>query len=90
MPTLTQIRINKFNNEKYETYKKLNYKNPYPINIISKTIKSQNMQFINDYCKENNIENCQKEIIIEKLIKPNYYTPNITNSKSKEEVQKYL
>ena len=49
MPTLTQIRINKNEKEKYELNKKLNYKNPPAINLISKCIKSQNIEFINNY-----------------------------------------
>tara|TARA_B100000900_G_scaffold335713_1_gene297312 strand:+ start:38 stop:310 length:273 start_codon:yes stop_codon:yes gene_type:complete len=90
MPTLTQIRINKNEKEKYELNKKLNYKNPPAINLISKCIKSQNIEFINNYCEKNNINDTQKKEIINTLIKPNYYTPYITNSKSKENVQRIL
>ncbi len=90
MPTLTQIRVNKSENEKYEQYKKLNYKNPHPINLFSRMFKTQNIEFINNYCEKNNISDIKKQEIIETLIKPNYYTPNITNSKSKEDVQKIL
>ena len=90
MPTLTQIRINKNEKEKYELNKKLNYKNPHAINLISKCIKSQNIEFINKYCEKNNINDTQKKEIINTLVKPNYYTPYITNSKSKENVQRIL
>ena len=90
MPTLTQIRINKTEKEKYEMHNKLNYKNPHAINLLSKCIKSQNIDFINNFCEKNNITDEKKQEIIDELIKPNYYTPYITNSKSKEDVQKVL
>ena len=90
MPTLTQIRINKTEKEKYELQKQLNYKNPPSINLLAKCIKQQNLKFINDYCEKNNISDSKKQEIIESLVKPNYYTPYITNSKSKEDVQRIL
>ena len=90
MPTLTQIRINKAEKKKYELDKTLNYKNPHAINLFSRLLKLQNNEFINDYCEKNNISDPQKKEIIDALIKPNYYTPNIINSKAKEGVQKFL
>jgi len=90
MPTLTQIRINKKTNEDYKVYKQLNYKNPYPINLVSKLIKTQNIKFIEELCEKNKVNCIEKQSIIEQLVKTNYYTPYIINSKSKEDVQKFI
>jgi hypothetical protein len=90
MPTLTQIRINSENNKKLELYNQINYKNPFMLSLISNMIKKQNKEFIKTYCKDNNISNEKQNELINKFIKPNYYTPLVINSSSKEELQKII
>ena len=90
MPTLTQIRINKKNNEKYRINRQLNYKNPHSINLISTLMKSQNITFIEEICNDNNVCSKQKQDILNALIKPNYYSPYIINSQLKEKLQKII
>ena len=90
MPTLTQIRINKNASKEYNLYNKLNYRNPYPINLISTLIKSQNINLINQICDKNNVCNETKQEIIDHLVKPNYYTPYIVNSQLKEKLQQII
>ena len=90
MPTLTQIRINKKANQDYKVYKQLNYKNPYPINLVSKLMKTQNIKLIEELCEKNNVSDVKKQEIIKTIIKPNYYTPYIINSKSKERLQQII
>ena len=90
MPTLTQIRINSENKKKLELYNQINYKNPFMLSLISSVIKKQNKEFIITYCKDNNISNEQQNMLIDKFLKPNYYTPLVINSSSKEELQKII
>jgi hypothetical protein len=88
MSTLYHIRDNKKNNENYKLEQSKLYKNPFPVSIISQIIKKQNMSTINEFCKDNNINNYKKEELIKTYIKPNYYTPYIVNSQIKENFQK--
>tara|TARA_B100001057_G_scaffold492635_1_gene585410 strand:- start:266 stop:538 length:273 start_codon:yes stop_codon:yes gene_type:complete len=90
MPTLTQIRINCENKKKLELYNQINYKNPFMLSLISSVIKKQNKEFIKTYCKDNNISNEQQNELLKNFIKPNYYTPLVINSSSKEELQKII
>jgi hypothetical protein len=90
MPTLTQIRINSENNKKLQLYNQINYKNPFMLTIISKVMKKQNLALIKTYCKNNNISNEQQDKLSKQFIKPNYYTPLVINSSSKEELQKII
>ena len=87
MPTLTQIRINSKNKQKLELYNQINYKNPFMLTLILKTVKTQNINFIKKICEENNVSDNKKKELLDIFIKPNYYTPLVVNS-TKEETQK--
>ena len=88
MSTLYHIRENKIKNERYKLEQSKYYKNPFPISFISQMIKKQNMLIINEFCKENGLDNSIKEDLYSTYLKPNYYTPFIVNSQTKENVQK--
>ena len=76
MPTLKQIREN---NEKKKKYlESLNYNFPSSISLLNKIIKNQNILLINKICDIKNVSKSEREEIINKFIKVNYYCPSIT------------
>ena len=90
MTTLSQIRKNKKNNDKLSLFLQTNYENPHPISFISKIIKNENIKLIEQICVEENLDENEKKKLIDKFIKPNYYTPYIVNSESKELLQQLI
>ena len=90
MTTLEQIRLNNLKNMEYKMRNEQNYKNPHAINLISKTLKKQNIELIEKLCDENGIDEETKKEWLEEFIKPNYYNPIILNSQKKEELVKYI
>ena len=90
MTTLTKIRNNKKKNDSYKLYFETNYINPNPISYISKIIKKENIKIINEACNGNNLDEKQKDNLMKKFIKPNFYTPYIVNSESKELLQQLI
>jgi len=71
-----------------EKYKR--YRTPYGINLLSQMIKHQNQILIDNYCYKENISDKKKNEIKEKLLKVNNYTPQVIQSKHKEQLQKHL
>lgn len=71
-----------------EKYKK--YTTPYGINLISQMIKHQNIIEINNFCHRENVSDKKKEEIKTELLKVGNYTPQVIQSKHKEQLQKYL
>ena len=84
MTTLSQIRKNKKQNEQFLENFHSSYSNPTPLSIISKIIKKTNIEIINNTCKENGLNNHEKNELVKTFIKPNYYTPYVVNSETKE------
>ena len=66
------------------------YTTPYGINIISQIIKHQNEIIINNYCFKKKLSESKSKEIKSELLKVNNYTPQIIQSKHKEQLQKYL
>ena len=75
--------------EQNEKYKK-SYNTPYGINLISQMIKHQNIIEINNFCHRENVSDKKKEEIKTELLKVGNYTPQVIQSKHKEQLQKYL
>lgn len=71
-----------------DTYKR--YTTPYGINIISQIIKHQNEIVINNYCFKKKLSDTKSKEIKSELLKVNNYTPQIIQSKHKEQLQKHL
>ena len=71
-----------------DTYKR--YTTPYGINIISQIIKHQNEIIINNYCFKKKLSETKSKEIKSELLKVNNYTPQIIQSKHKEQLQKHL
>ena len=90
MTTLSQIRKNKEYNDKYINFLQKSYQNPHPISIISKIIKKENLKIINEIAGENNLDDSEKQELIKTFIKPNFYTPYIVNSETKESLQQLI
>lgn len=72
-------------NEKY-----IRYTTPYGINLLSQIIKHQNEIIINNYCFQKKLSDKQTKEIKKELLKVNNYTPQVIQSKHKEQLQKYL
>ena len=71
-----------------DNYKR--YTTPYGINIISQIIKHQNEIIINNYCFKKKLSESKSKEIKSELLKVNNYTPQIIQSKHKEQLQKHL
>jgi hypothetical protein len=68
----------------------MKYVNPYPINIITNLVRHQNLELITQICDKHNVTDTKKQEILDKLLKPNYYTPLIINSEFKEKLQQII
>ena len=90
MTTLSQIRKNKKENERFMMNFNNNYINPTPLALISKTIKQENIKIINQISEDNGLDSLEKKKLLNKLIKPNYYTPYVVNSETKENLQQLI
>ena len=88
MTTLSQIRKNKKENERFMMNFNNNYINPTP--LASKTIKQENIKIINQISEDNGLDSLEKKKLLNKLIKPNYYTPYVVNSETKENLQQLI
>ena len=69
---------------------KKSYQTPYGINLISQMIKHQNIIEINNFCHRENVSDKKKQEIKSELLKVGNYTPQVIQSKHKEQLQKYL
>ena len=90
MTTLLQIRKNKKQNSILHEELNNNYNNSTSLSIIVKLIKTENIKIINEISKEKGINNCERQLLINKFIKPNYYTPYVVNSEIKENLQQLI
>ena len=90
MTTLSQIRKNKEQNIKYISFLQKSYQNPHPLSIIAKIIKKENIKIINIIASENNLDDLEKQKLLEIFIKPNFYTPYIVKSETKEHLQQLI
>jgi hypothetical protein len=90
MTTLTQIRKNKVENNKFKQKKHNTYDNPSSLAIISKIIKEENIKIINNISNENGLNKYEKQALLDKFIKPNYYIPYVVNSETKEKLQQLI
>lgn len=73
-----------------QTISKKKYTTPYGINLISQIIKHQNEIIINNYCFQKKLTEKQTQELKKELLKVNNYTPQVIQSKRKEQLQKYL
>lgn len=73
---------------KDDTYKR--YTTPYGINLISQIIKHQNEILIDNYCFQKKLSDKKSKEVKSELLKVNNYTPQIIQSKHKEQLQKHL
>tara|TARA_B100000886_G_scaffold83220_1_gene54226 strand:+ start:321 stop:593 length:273 start_codon:yes stop_codon:yes gene_type:complete len=90
MTTLSQIRKNKKENSKFITEFHRKYNNPTSLALISKIIKKENIKIINEISEENGLNKYEKQELLTKFIKPNYYTPYVVNSETKENLQQLI
>lgn len=90
MATLKRIRDNKEKSEKRAQHKLNNYVPPESICLLTKVIKSQNLDLIEFICNMYDLAHSEKEILIDKFIKINYFCPNKILSKDKEKLQKHF
>lgn len=70
--------------------KKQMYVTPYGINLISRMIKHQNEILIDNYCYQEKISEKKKALLKSELLKICNYTPQVIQSKHKEQLQKHL
>ena len=77
---LTLDRIRKTQEEKAaaEKNRKDNYKSPSGFTMLSRFMKEKNLQILNEFCDKENKSALEREIIIEKYHKLNYYIPTIS------------
>lgn len=77
---LTLDRIRKTQQEKAAAEKKRkdNYKSPSGFTMLSRFMKEKNLEILNEFCDNENKSSLQREIIIEKYHKLNYYIPSVS------------
>ena len=66
------------------------YKNPSAITLISRVIKKQNIQLINQVCDVMKVNEEIREELLNEFIKINYHCPKIILDSNKEHLQKYF
>jgi len=57
------------------------------LKFLTRIIKNQNIELLKQIAKEIDVP---EETLIEKYLKPNYYSPRVIPSKPAEERQKYM
>ena len=87
MLTLDRIRKTQAEKERAEKERKENYKSPSGFTIMARFMKDRNKEILNSFCNENEKSNLDREIIIEKYHKLNFYTPCVTSIIKNEEEQ---
>lgn len=90
MTTLSQIRKNKIENTKFKQQIDNSYNNSTPLGILSQMIKKENIKIINKISKEEGLNKLEKQTLLNKYIKPNFYTPYVVNSETKEKLQQLI
>lgn len=66
------------------------YKNPTAITFISRIIKKQNIDLINNLSQLMKLNDDIKDELISEFIKVNHYCPKIILDSNKEQLQKYF
>ena len=66
------------------------YKNPSTLHLISKFIKNQNVELLEEYARDNDLTNEELIKLKKKYLKLNYLYPTIVQSKSKEYLQTFI
>ena len=86
---LTLDRIRKTQEEKAAAEKKRkdNYKSPSGFTMLSRFMKEKNLEILNEFCDNENKSKLQREIIIEKYHKLNYYIPTVSYQMKNETSQ---
>jgi hypothetical protein len=57
------------------------------LKLVTRIIKAQNVKLLENIAEYIGVD---KDELLEKYLKPNYYTPRVINSKVAEERQKYM
>lgn len=78
MLTLDRIRKTKKENAAADKNRKDNYKSPSGFTMLSRFMKHKNLQILNKFCDNENKSILQRDIIIEKYHKLNYYIPSVS------------
>ena len=87
MLTLQRIRETQARNERESKLRRENYKSPSGFTILARFMKEKNLEIINKFCDTENKSQIQREILIEKYHKLNYYTPTVSYQLKNEENQ---
>ena len=82
--TLKKLRESKLKNEEYEKQKLINYKNPHEISLVAKIMRQQNLLLINAICDYKKLNKYERQEMIDKFFKVNYYCPEIKKYHKKE------
>ena len=69
---------------------KQNYVNPSILTLVSRMVKKQNIEFIDNYGLKNNLTPKEIEKLKENYIKLNYIYPNVVQKKNREYLQTLL
>ena len=88
MTTLKRIRNNQEKKDHLLQEKINNYIPPEAICLVTKILKDQNLYLIDWICSQYGLAESEKEILIDKFIKINYFCPNKILSRNKEKLQK--
>lgn len=87
MLTLERIRQTQEAKIKRERELKNNYKSPSGFTIVSKFLKSKNIEILNTFSKENCLSEASQKHLNTKYHKLNYYTPCVVVKIADEEAQ---
>ena len=63
------------------------YINPTAISLLAKMVKLSNISILEEYSVIKMLSAKQKEILFEKMLKPNNYYPIVIQTKNKEKLQ---
>ena len=69
---------------------KQNYVNPSMLSLVSRMVKNQNIELIENYGLKNNLSPKEIENLKENYIKLNYIYPNVVQKKNREYLQTLL
>ena len=87
MLTLERIRKTQAEKAQSEKNRKENYKSPSGFTLVARFMKDKNLEIINEFCDREQKNSIEREILIEKYHKLNYYTPSVTSVIKNEEEQ---
>ena len=87
MLTLQRIRKTQQENERLKQSQKNNYKSPSGFSMLSRFMKEKNLEILNDFCDREKKSSLDRELIIKKYHKLNYYIPSVSYVIKNEEDQ---